>query len=59
MGAHSTLRITRAAARQYIMTEFLTMGDEALESVMDRLLDGRLYNVRIVGDEEENDDEQL
>lgn len=56
MGAHSTIRITRTAAQRYIMTEFLTMGDEQLERIMDTLLEGRLYNVRFVSDDEENDD---
>jgi len=60
MGAYSTLNITRSRALQ-IVTERLMDGvdDNFLERAMDKILEPRLYNCRIVadGDEYNNDDE--
>jgi hypothetical protein len=60
MGAHSTLRITRSKAREYLFSTLLSMGDDSMEELLDRELSDRLYRVRIVDDNEtENDDEAL
>lgn len=59
MGAYSTIRITRSKARSHIMQQYLMMNDEQMEIVLDQLLGERLYNVRIVNDDEENDDTLL
>ena len=60
MGACSTLEITRTKAIQYIMSNLLQNSDEVLGDVMDELLRERCYNVRIVPDHvEDNDDNVL
>jgi len=60
MGAHSTIDITRSAAMDYL-TSYQTrlMSDEMLKKIMDIILDERLYSVRIVPDNCENQDELL
>jgi hypothetical protein len=59
MGAHSTIRVTAQAARKYLLTELFNAPSATLETMMDAALSDRLYNVRIVDDEEENDDAVL
>lgn len=56
MGAHSTLKVTRTKAKQWLMDKIFNISDSELESFMDRELDARLYNCVIVDDDEENDD---
>lgn len=59
MGAHTTIRVTRAAATEYLLRQILRSEDDELERMLDAALDQRLYNVRIVGSDESNDDELL
>lgn len=57
MGAYSTLHITRSRAKQVVIQSILTdLSDNVLEEHLDRILESRLYNVRIVLDDQENDD---
>ncbi len=60
MGAHSTIDITRSGAMDFL-TSYQTrrMSDEMLARIMDVVLDERLYNVHIVPDHCENQDEKL
>lgn len=60
MSAYSTLRITRSKARKMVL-EYIAGGlsDEELKFLLDRILDGLLYNARIVADDEENDERRL
>lgn len=61
MSAYATLRITRSKAVDTLMKEFISsmQDDNRLEFLMDQLLEDRVYNCRIVEDNEENDDEVL
>jgi hypothetical protein len=59
MGAFSTIRIRRSRARLAAMQYVMSATDEELAAFMDQLLAERLYNVRIVNDDAENDDERL
>lgn len=60
MSAYSTLNITRGKATQALL-EHIAKGlpDQELAQFLDRLLEPRLYNARIVADDEPNDDEVL
>jgi hypothetical protein len=55
MGIYSTLDITRKTAIEKIRNVDLD-NDEIISKLMDVLLEPRLYNVRIVNDDEKNDD---
>ena len=57
MGAHSTIRISRKAARKAVLTKLYDLPDVMLERILDRLLDCRLYEVAIHGEEDVEDDE--
>ena len=60
MSAYSSLRITRAKAKQKLMEWLLSdVTDQKLEDFMDQLLEPRLYNAVIVPDHQENDDEMV
>ena len=61
MSAYSTIRITRAKAKAMTIAYILEYGchDEMLRNFCDEILHDRLYNVRIVDDGEENDEERL
>ena len=59
MGAHSTIRITRTAARTYLLNQLLRSDDAALEQMLDTALYGRLYNARLVDEDDENDNDLL
>jgi len=60
MSAHSTIQITRSAALDYVYNKTRRLdNDELLSRFMDILLDDRLYNVHIVPDHCENQDELL
>ena len=60
MSAYSTLRITRSRAKNMIMQSmFGEIDDELLECYLDKLLEPRLYNARIVSDDDKNDDCEL
>lgn len=59
MSAHSTINITRDAAREFALPRILSLSDEDLARVMNVLLDEHLRNVRIVPDHVENDNEEL
>lgn len=60
MGACSTLNITRTKALQYVMSNLLQSSDDVIGDAMDELLRERCYNVRIVPDHvEDNDDHVL
>ena len=60
MSAYTTLRITRKKAIETVMAKLLDgMTDGELEQFMDKELEPRLYNARIVDDEAENDDEYV
>lgn len=60
MSAYTTLRITRKKAIETVMAKLLGgMTNEDLEQFMDKELEPRLYNARIVSDETENDDEYV
>ena len=56
MGAHSTIRISRKAARKAIAAKLDELPDVMLERILDRLLDFRLYEVAIYGEEDSEDD---
>ena len=56
MGAYSTLRITRTTARALFLRAVLNPTDEQMESLLDTVFAGGLYNVMVVGDDSENDD---
>lgn len=56
MGACSTIRVSRAKAREMFMTAAMNATDEQLERFLDAELEGRLYNVQIVADDADNDD---
>ncbi len=58
MSAFSTLNITRGKAVQVLLDKIAAgLSDEELAAFLDRELEPRLYNVRIVSDDEPNDDE--
>lgn len=59
MSAYSTLLITRSKAKQVVFDRLLNISDQELEEMMDRILDERLYNSRIVSDDEPNDDDVI
>ena len=60
MSAYRTLRITRQKAIETVMAKLLGgMTDEELESFMDKDLEPRLYNARIVPNDSANDDDYV
>lgn len=60
MSAFSTLKITRGRAYRLVLDHLAVgLSDDDLEAMCDRILEGRLYNCRIVDDGQENDDGQL
>ena len=60
MSAYTTLRVTRKKAIEIVMAKLLDgMTDQELEDFMDKELEPRLYNARIVADDSENDDEYV
>lgn len=60
MSAYSTLKITRSRAKEIVIRFLLSdLSDEILERYLDTILESRLYNARIVGDDQENDDVEL
>lgn len=57
MSAYSTINITRSRAKEMVLQSVLMgLSDEVLESYLDDILEPRLYNAQIVGDDQENDD---
>lgn len=56
MGAFSTVSITRSAAKTAAREWIDRCDDEELGRVMDQLLRERLYNTRIVNDDEPAED---
>lgn len=60
MSAYSTLDITRGKAQEVLMQHIASgLSDQQLAEFLDRVLEPRLYNVRIVPDGTRNDDEVL
>lgn len=61
MGAHSTLKIRRRTAERMVMNAIYDpkFSDEIIKAAMDIILDGRLYNCYIVGDDDEHDEDRL
>ncbi len=59
MGAQSTIKISRAAARQFLAQRIWSASDYALEVMMDEVMRERLYNVNIVANGEDNNDDLL
>jgi len=60
MSAYTTLRVTRKKAIETVMAKLLGgMTDQELEDFMDKELEPRLFNARIVPDDSENDDEYV
>lgn len=59
MGAHSTVLITRSAAKRFVMGELFSISDETLERIVDDFLDSRLYNCRIVNDDNKESEDYL
>jgi hypothetical protein len=60
MGAFSTIKITRSAARKYLLCRIMEADDVDLGDTLDLFLSARLYTADIVPDDwETNDDEQL
>jgi hypothetical protein len=60
VSAYSTLRITRTKAKAYVLETLLNLSDEQLEGYLDAALEPRLYNSRIVSDDDQdNDNERL
>ena len=58
MSAYSTLMISETKAKLLLLEEVLGRepDNKELEAFMDRHLEDRLYNCRIVPDDEPNDD---
>lgn len=60
MSAYTTLKVTRSRAMLEVMNKLLNMSDSDLEHFMDKILEPRLYNCRVVDDcSPENDDDIL
>lgn len=60
MSAYTTLRITRKKAIETVMAKLLHgMTDDELEQFMDKELEPRSFNARIVSDDSENDDDYV
>ena len=59
MSTHSTITITRAAARAAIIKAALKATDDELEDLMRVVLEERLLNARVVGDAVEGNDDHL
>ena len=61
MSAFSTLNITREKAIQFLISKVASADNETLVNMLDKALQDRLYNVRIVPDwdNKENDDNVL
>lgn len=58
MSAYSTINITRSKAIETMIRQISSgVSDETLEEFMDVFLRARLYNVRIVPDDSENDND--
>lgn len=57
MGIYSTINVTRAKATELLLREIHgDLSDSVLEQFMDTLLEPQLYNCRIVGNTEDNED---
>jgi len=59
MGAHTTIQVSREKARLYLIRRAMSMSDSDLTDALDRSLDERLYDVRIVSDDRGPDDDLL
>ena len=60
MSAYTTLKVTRSRAKLEVMKKLLSMSDSDIERFMDKILEPRLYNCRVVDDwSPENDDDVL
>lgn len=60
MSAYTTLHITRAKAVEVVLSLLLeNLPDEELVRMVDGVLEPRLYNVRIVTPDAQNDDHLL
>ena len=59
MGAHSTINVSREAARLYLIQRAMAMTDSQLEDALDTALDERLYRARIDTDTHGPDDDLL
>lgn len=59
MGAFSTVYITESKARETAVRWANTCSKEELETIMDAVLETRLYHCRVVPDDYENDDNIL
>jgi hypothetical protein len=55
MSALSTLMITRTKARELLFEKVCKASDSELEDMIDVILAEKLYNCRIVNDNEDND----
>lgn len=56
MSAYTTLKITRSKAKLLAVAAVMAANDEELEAIVDSVLRERLYNCRIVNDDEANDE---
>ena len=59
MSAYTTIEVSREKARMYLIRRAMSMPDAEIEDALDRALDHRLYNVRIVGNDRGPDDDLL
>lgn len=60
MSAYSTVNITRSKAVETMIRQISSsVSDKTLEDFMDNFLRIRLYNVRVVPDDYENDDDVI
>lgn len=59
MSAYSTLYITRRKAKEIILDSLLNIPDDILASVVDKILEDRLYRCIIVENYERNDDKVI
>lgn len=59
MGAHSTINVTETRARTYLLEHVIKASREETEAMMDVALYDRLYNCRIVNDNNENNDDSV
>ena len=58
MSAYSTLRITRSKAQAVILSNFLdSLNDTNMRRTLEIILKDRLYNVQIVNDDDESNDD--
>lgn len=59
MSALSTIRITREKAVRVLLDALATAPDGDIAYLLDHFIEEKLYNCRIVGSDEENDNDLI